>query len=64
MSAECTQDRAVLMDRSVDLLAGLLAELGACPPMRTACPQRGKPINIQICTRCLRGWAEDKAKGD
>jgi hypothetical protein len=52
------------LDKTVGVLAGLLAELGACPPMQTACPQRGKPINITICSTCLRGWAEVKVKGD
>ncbi|GEM_PF-3324341 len=50
--------------KSVDILAGLLAELGACPPMKTTCPQRGKPVNISVCTKCLREWAVTKAKGD
>ena len=52
------------LDKTVEVLAGLLAELGACPPMQTACPQRGKPINITICSNCLRGWAEVRGKGD
>ncbi|MHC4598998.1 MAG: hypothetical protein ACYS47_08340 [Planctomycetota bacterium] len=55
---------AELLDKTAEILAGLLAELGACPPMQTACPQRGKPINIAICSTCIRGWAEVKAKGD
>ena len=57
-------DPSDVLDKTVDVLTGLLAELGACPPMQTACPQRGKPINITICSTCLRGWAEVKAKGD
>ncbi|MHC5037859.1 MAG: hypothetical protein ACYTHM_11140 [Planctomycetota bacterium] len=52
------------MNAMVDLLAGLLAELGACPPLMTLCPQHGKPINITICSACLRDWAKVKAKGD
>jgi hypothetical protein len=64
MAADECEDRASILDKSVDALACLLAELGACPPMQTACPQRGKPINITICSTCLRGWAEVKAKGD
>jgi len=52
------------LDSMVDILAGLLAELGACPPMNTTCPQRGNPVNIAICSDCLRSWARIKAKGD
>ena len=64
MSEDSLPDRLAFLERTVDQLASLLAELGACPPMKTACPQRGKPINISICSKCLRGWAEMKAKGD
>jgi RNA 3'-terminal phosphate cyclase len=51
-------------EKMIDSLASLLAELGACPPMKTSCPQRGKPISIKICSECLRTWAKAKAKGD
>ena len=64
MAPETDSGKAEMLDKAVDLLATLLAELGACPPMRTTCPQRGHPINITICTNCLRGWAEEKVQSE
>jgi hypothetical protein len=52
------------LDKAVAALAGLLSELGACPPNNLGCPQRNKSVNISICAKCLRAWAEAKAKGE
>jgi hypothetical protein len=58
--AECG-DRTDVLEKSVETLAAFLAELGACPPMKTACPQRGQAISIRICSDCLKVWAAEKS---
>jgi len=65
MKKETKCDPSVeVLDRAVQALADLLAELGACPPQNNDCPQRNKLVNISICARCMRAWAEARAKGD
>jgi hypothetical protein len=60
--AEKSTPSVEVLDRAVQALADLLAELGACPPQNDECLQRNTPVNIGVCARCLRTWAETKGK--